>query len=206
MSYMDKTVFYRNQFVRCGQGLVLRPTRANNLDAIVESRFAQGGVAIEINSGNSGTMIASCLFEDNDANPVVRGHAPLVNCHFVADRGASMVGPGADVEGCTFRRGTSTSATIFADIVPSDVRHTVYVNVSHSDSDMPLGPLAETVPIGGLYLNNTMPAGAPLSEWMSVLDYRALGTPDRRDDTRDIYTVLTGASSPGSRLLFSRPE
>ena len=206
MSYIDKTVFYRNQFVRCGRAVVLNPTRANNLDAFVESRFTGGGTAIEMHSGNSGTMIASCVFENNMGNPVVRGPAPLVNCRFVADRGTSMVAAHADMEGCTFRLGTSTNATIFGDVIPGDVRFTSYVNIAHSDSDMPIGLVEETVPIGGLYLNNTMPAGESMRELMTVLDYRAQGTPWRDDDTRATYTILTGASSPGSRLLFSRAE
>ena len=206
MSYVDKTVFYRNQFVRCGRAVVLSPTRANNLDAFVESRFADGGTAIELESGNSGTMIASCVFENNSESPVVRGPAPLVNCRFVADRGASMVGPHADMEGCTFRLGTSTSATIFGNVIPGDVRNTSYVSVVHSDSEMQVGLVEETVPIGGLYLNNTMPAEESMRALMTVLDYRAQGTPWREDDTRAIQTILMGASSPGSRLLFSRAE
>lgn len=206
MSYIDKTVFYRNQFVRCGRAVVLNPTRANNLDAFVETRFADGGTAIEMHSGNSGTMIASCVFENNNGNPVVRGPAPLVNCSFVADRGTSMVAAHADMEGCTFRRGTSTSATIFGDVIPGDVRFTSYVNIAHSDSDMPIGLVEETVPIGGLYLNNTMPAEETMRERMTVLDYRAQGTPWREDDTRAIHTILMGTASPGSRLLFSRAE
>ena len=204
MSYVDKTVFYRNQFVRCGRAVVLSPTRANNLDAFVESRFVDGGTAIELNSGNSGTMIASCVFENNSESPVVRGPAPLVNCHFVADRGTAMVGPHADMEGCTFRLGTSSSATIFQNLIPGDVRFTTYVNIAHSDSDMPIGLVEETVPIGGLYLNNTMPAGESMRAWMTVLDYRAQGTPNALDDTRTIDTILLGTASPGSRLLFSR--
>jgi hypothetical protein len=207
MSYMDKTVFFRNQFVRCGEAVVLRPTRANNLDGFVESRFADGdGRAIELGSGNSGTMIASCLFENNDASPVVYGPSPLVNCRFVADRGMSMVGPHADMEGCTFRRGTSSSASIFGNVVPSDVRNVVYVNLANCDSDMPIGAVVDTVPIGGLYLNNAMPAGEPFSAFLTVLDYHSQGTPPASDDTRAIYTILTGASSPGSQLLFRRAD
>jgi len=39
MSYMDKTVFYRNQFLRLGSAIVLQANRANNLNGIVESLF-----------------------------------------------------------------------------------------------------------------------------------------------------------------------
>jgi hypothetical protein len=206
MSYMDKTIFYRNQFVRCGQGAALRPTRANHLDGFVESRFAGGGPAIEMNFANTGTMIASCVFEDNDADPVVSGPSPLVNCSFVADRGTSMVGPGADVEGSTFRGGTSDSATIFGNIPPSDWRYTMFVNVANSDSDIPIGAVAETLPIGGLYVNNVVPDEEPFSAFMTALDYRTEGTPPSDDDSREIYTILTGPTSAGSQLLFRRAD
>lgn len=207
MSYLDKTIFFRSQFVRCNRGVALRPIRGNHLDGFVESRFTDGdGTAIELNYANSGTMIASCLFENNDADPVVSGPVPLVNCRFVADRGTSMVGPSADIEGCTFRLGTSSSATLFGNVTPGDVRNVAYVHVAHSDSDMPLGAVAETVPIGGLYLDNAMPAGEPLGEYLSVLDYRTQGTPSASDDVRSSYTILTGPASPGSRLLFRRAD
>ena len=78
------------------------------------------------------------------------------------------------------------------------------LDVPVSDSDMPIGLVEETVPIGGLYLNNAMPAGESMRELMSVLDYRAQGTPNAMDDTRAVYTILMGTASPGSRLLFSR--
>ena len=207
MSYIDKVVFYRNQFVRCGQAMAFRPTRGNNLDAIVESRFVDNdGPAIELTYGNAGTMIASCAFENNDADPIVIGPATVLNSLFVADRGRSMVGPAADIEGCTFWRGTSTRATIFTNIVPGYLAGVARVNVVHCDSDMPLGAVEESAPIAGLYLDNAMPADEPFQSLMTVLDYRTQHTQDVADDTRAIHTILTGESSPGSRLLFSRAE
>lgn len=204
MSYVDKTVFYRNQFLRTTHAVVMHPTRGNNLDAIVESSFRDGdAAAIELNSFSVGMTVASCELVDNLADPVVRGALSVVNSRFVADRGISMIGPGIECEGCTFARGSSATATIFGNVVPGDVRNVNPVSVVDSrSSDMPLGAVTSAIPVAGLYLNNVMPASEPLAAFLSAIVYRTLGTPDLADDTRSVYSLLSGTAQPGSQLLF----
>ncbi len=203
MAYVDKTVFYRNQFLRCGQGLVLHPTRANNLDGVVESSFRDSTeFAAEIGGGNNGFMFASSVFANNSGDPSVRGGAALVNCSFVADQAQSLLPAGNDMEGCHFARGTSRSATIFGDIKPGDWRNPNFFNVVNSVSDMPLGAVATTLPVAGMYFNNVLAADEPFSAFMTALEYRTLGTPDAADDSRSVYTLMSGPVSPGSQLLF----
>ena len=50
------------------------------------------------------------------------------------------------------------------------------------------------------------PEGEPLGAFLSVLDYQSQGTPPASDDTRDVYTIIEGPTSPGSQLLFQRAE
>ena len=204
MSYVDKTVLYRSQFLRTTHALVMHPTRANNLDAVVESSFRGGdAAAIDLNSSSAGMVIASCEFIDNVGNPVVGGGLSVVNSTFVADRGGSMIGPGIECEGCTFARGSSTNAAIFGNVAGGDLRNVSLTSIANSVSkDMPIGAVATTVPVGGIYFNNALPATEPLDAFMSTVEYRTHGTPDSADDSRSVYTLLTGASSPGSQVLF----
>lgn len=206
MSYLDKTVFYRSQFVRCGRAVALRPSRANHLDAFVETRFVAGtDGAIEIGSGNAGTVAASCLFENNAGDPVVQGRIRLLNSRFVAGSATSQLGPGADVEGCTFE-GEGTGAVLFGHVRPGDVRNAVHFSVANSTSDLPLGPVDESVPVAGLYLNTMLRAeeDEPHRAFLWALDYRTQGTPWEDDDTRAIQVVADGIPTPGSQLLFQR--
>lgn len=207
MGYVDKTVFYRNRFVRCKQAFVSHPTRPNNLDAIVDSSFQSGAqAAVEIGQATSGMLIATSSFIDNGGSPVVSGPTAIVDCSFTADRGTAMIGPFSDIEGCSFARGTSSTATVFGNVTPTDWRDPHFVNMANSVStDMPLGALDTTLPIAGLFVNNQVLSGEPLQAFLTALEYRTLGTVDSADDTRSIYGLLTGPATPGSQLLLGAP-
>ena len=204
MSYMDKTVFYRSQFLRLGSAVVLRPTRANNLNGIVESLFKDNTTnAIALRGGNAGLMIASSRFVNNAGDPVVGGNfdTTVVNSFFEAGQGSSMLNTSVTVEGSTFTAGTSTNAVVFGQPRLNEVRNPRFFDVYNSVLEIPLGPVDSTTPVAGMYFNNNRIAGDSLGEFLNVIEYVTNGDTNRLNHSRTVLPLLRGQSSPGSQLL-----
>ncbi len=202
MGYLDKTVFYRNQFVGCDRAMLLEPTRPNNLDGIVESSFVGSTTsAITLGSGTSAFVIASSRFVDNAGAPVVQGPTAIINSTFEAGRGAAMVGHHVDLEGCTFTPGTSSTATVYGYVAPGDVRDPAFFDLSNSNVGIPLGPVTTSIPVAGILYNNELVASDALPAFLTSIQYYTEGTPNSQDDSREVLPLLGGASLPGSQLL-----
>ena len=204
MAYMDKTVFYRARFEQCGRAMVFLPTRANNLNGVVESFFVDGGPAMILNGGNTGMIVAQSVFARNDADPLIQGGLTVAGCSFEANHG-SMLGltSSVSVEGSEFLAGGVADSTVFGGSGPSDIRNAKPLDVAHCRLEMPLGAVTETPSVAGFFLNNVVPSEEPFSALAVSLAYRTFGTVGAADDTRDIYTILEGEAEPGSRFLYS---
>jgi len=68
-SYVDKTVFYKNQFINCETGLSMQATRPNNMNAWVDCKF-DGGDSAFIGGGDS-TVFANCDFTNYTGTNVI---------------------------------------------------------------------------------------------------------------------------------------
>jgi len=205
MSYMDKTVFYRNQFLGLGTAIELMPVRQNNLNGIVESLFKDStSNAINLSGGNKGLMIASSSFIDNAGNPMLNGSidTTVVNSFFEAGQGRSMLNANVTVEGSTFVAGSSTNATVFYQPRLIEVRNPRFFDVYNSVLEIPLGPVDSTVPIAGMYFNNDRLIGDSLNEFFNVIEYVTnLETNRDNHPSPNVLNILRGTSSPGSQLL-----
>ena len=202
MSYLDKTVLYRNQFLRLGRAIELNPTRANNLNGIVESSFEGSTVsAIALGGGNKDIMIASSRFVDNAGNPTISGSAVIVNSAFEAGRAQSLLGHGTSVEGSLIKAGSATNATLFGYVAPGDFRNPRFFDATNSTIEIPLGSLETAVPVAGMLFNNDTITQAPFNNFFTVLEYITEGTVPTSDDSRNVIPLLSGDSVPGSQLL-----
>ena len=207
MSYMDKTVFYRNQFVGLESAMVLRANRGNNLNGIVESSFEGNTTnALDLSGPNLGLMIASSRFVDNAGDPVIAGNfdTTVVNSYFEAGRGRSMLNTSVTVEGSTFTSGGSTNATVFGQPPLIEVRNPRFFDVYNSVLGIPLGPVESTTPLAGMYFNNNRLPNDSLGEFLNVIEYVTNGDVDRANHSRTVLPLLRGTSSPGSQLLRGR--
>ena len=204
LSYMDKTVFYRNQFLNLDVGVVMVAGRPNNLNGIVESSFENSRrSAIELQGGNLGFMVASSRFVNNAGNPVITGNhnTTVVNSYFEAGQGSSMVGNSVHVEGSTFKAGSSRSATVFGETQLSDFRNPRYFDVANSVLEIPIGPITTSTNITGMYLNNDQLSSDANTGFLDLIEFITNGTVVRTDDVRNIIPLLRGNSSSGSQLL-----
>jgi len=204
MSYMDKTVFYRNQFVRLGTGMALDANRPNNLNGVVESLFEDNTTnAINLNGFNLGFMIASSRFVDNAGDPVIDGNfdTTVVNSYFEAGRGSSMVNYNVHVEGSTFTAGDSNNAVVFGFTPLGDFRNPRFFDISNSVLQIPLGPVDSSTNITGMYYNNDRVSGDSLSYFFTLVEFVTGGSIVRNQHKRTIVPLLRGTSSPGSQLL-----
>jgi hypothetical protein len=179
--YMDKVVFFHVQFVGNGRAVDIHPYRQNTSDAWINALFRDNGTLGEWGaSGN--TMFANSDFINNGGSPLIQTFDwsyYCVSCYFYAgERGqGALLGNAGTCEGCTFERGSSTSATI----APPGAR----VHLLNSRSvDVPLGRLAN-----GLLVNTALPWEPSLGQQLVLVK----GETGR--------AILTGPPAPSPRFL-----
>jgi len=102
-SYIDKTVFYKNQFKNCNLSLSMQGTRANNMDAWVDCKF-DGGSQAFVGGGDS-AIFANCDFANyNGTNVININSFSAFSCNFYNNPtiGATLNSISTDIEGCNF--------------------------------------------------------------------------------------------------------
>ena len=201
LGYMDKTVFYRNQFVECGTAVDVVGRRQNNLNVWFESSFRDNTTTAFHSEPDAGTILASCEFINNHGNPVIETGVEIVNSYFRADEnGTRCSAETPTVEGSTFEQGKSTTAQLLNLTLTGDARNAPIFYMMNSRSDLPLGPV-DTSEVIALLVNNSLVAadarfGAPL-----VLNaYDTKGTPSVADMTPAKCTAYAARSSRNPRI------
>lgn len=138
-SYIDKTVFYKNQFKNCATALSMQSTRANNMDAWVDCKF-DGGSQAFIGGGDS-PIFANCDFTNyNGTNVININGFSVFNSNFYNNNttGAVLNSINTDIEGCNFLdnnelftpnndntiKCTITNSTITGNIIVSSAKST----------------------------------------------------------------------------------
>ncbi len=192
-SYLDKTTQYHFQYVNNGEAWDWgnRPGNYSNANVSQTCVFClfQGNTQRAINLSKSlSTLVAGSVFINNGGNPTVMSNdydLSLVGDTFQADAngsGAVLAGHEVVCEGCTFRRGASTTATITAAFSFGNPQDGTLLN---STSDMPLGTLPN-----GLLLNSSLGADPSLDQ-QGVLLRGGAAT-----------TFLPGTPNPVPQLLW----
>ena len=186
MTYYDKNVCYRCQFVDGHKGVELLAKRQNNLNAFVNSVF-QGNSenAIELRQ-TVGTVIANSLFINNGGDPAIQSDRAvgLTSCQFESMASASsMLDNNSICEGCVFERGKASRATIVR-----AKTHTLLIN-SRSGT-MPLGEAAF-----GLLLNSELNADPGLNQF-SLAVHNGRATVLVKGIPRAVPQLLSGSVFP----------
>ena len=188
MAYIDKCVFYQSQFIGNSNAFDLRAKRDNNLIAWIDCRFQDNRGAAVLLNNNLSPLFANCDFMNNGGTAVVStGRRPtpvsFVSCRFTAGtNGKAMFSGPVNVEGCTFDRTGSTTATILDNGAGN-------VNFYHSRSaNMPAGLTSSRAAC--IFMNNAFTLDPSLSAPM-VLVTNGVPTP-----------LVPGISTPSPQLLF----
>lgn len=101
-SFVDKTMFYNNQFLNCGTAVSMRATRAGNLNAWVNCKFDGNNLAFDIAAQNS-PIAANCDFTNSKGPNIIRDSPlALYNCNFYNNTTTDAIirAQGSFLEGC----------------------------------------------------------------------------------------------------------
>ncbi len=118
MSYMDKNVFYQNQFIENGIAIDMQAKRANNLNAFINSQFKNNQQNLIIQNSNS-TFFANSVFEtvSTSTQPLLVGNnlTGFVNSSFTSNQpGNALFNGGAYCNDCSFNNNTANTGVIVA--------------------------------------------------------------------------------------------
>jgi len=82
LGYIDKTIYYKNQYINCGIGSSMMALRSNNLNAWVDCKYDGNGVAYRGQNDNS-SMIINSDFTNNTGDYLVNiAGLTMFNCNF----------------------------------------------------------------------------------------------------------------------------
>jgi len=165
-SYVDKVVFFENQFIRNDIGIDLTASRANNLNSIINSHFEDNISGAIIGKNNNDLQLINSTLINNGGSPTIKNVADIISCYFRADqRGISFLSSGR-VEGTRFELGKSSSAKIFEQsddpfFVPGNM---AWANFSYN---FLVNSSADNIDVGnvefGIFINNQLPSRPDLS-------------------------------------------
>ena len=189
--YIDKVMFYNNQFVGNGTGAELIASRANNLNSFVNCRFENNANGALIGHYNNDLQLINSDLINNGGAPTIVDVADVISCYFRADeRGVAFLTSGR-VEGTRFERGTSTTARIYEQ--RDDPFFAANNAWAYFSFDYLVNSSADDIDVGnvefGIFLNNNLPARPDLSK------------PAAMAWVGEITTLAEGAVNPRAQLL-----
>lgn len=160
-SYIDKTMFYRNQFINCGTAVSMVPTRPNNLDAWVDCKFDGGQIALST-AGNFPT-VANCDFTNyNGTNVIKSASISIYNTNVYNNNvtGSTISALSTSIEGCKFL----DNAPMFSPIMFNTISN-------HIVNSVITGDVVVNVPVNkgygkesSTYVNSTLSSNPSLSK------------------------------------------
>ncbi|MBF4464322.1 hypothetical protein [Flavobacterium sp. LC2016-12] len=118
-SFVDKTMFYRSQFINCNTAVSMLATRADNLNAWVDCKFS-GGQSALILGGNNYPIAANCDFTGFTGKQVISsGDISLYNSNFYSNSttASTIKSINSYIEGCNF----SDATTLFSSVIYNPV-------------------------------------------------------------------------------------
>ncbi|TDO97050.1 hypothetical protein [Flavobacterium sp. 245] len=134
-SFVDKTMFYKNQFINCGIAVSMRATRADNLNAWVDCKFDNNKTALNT-SGQNFAIAANCNFTNNKGsavtgtvgdytykeNAVINGDLSYYSCNFSNNSAAFLINSkSTTMEGCNLL----DNITVFANTIYYEENHNI---------------------------------------------------------------------------------
>jgi hypothetical protein len=111
--YIDKTVYYKNQYINCGIGTSNVALRANNLNAWVDCKY-DGNVVAYKNSNNGSSIMANCDFTNNTGDYIINvASLSLYSCNFYNNTPSIATNKAIKlyIEGCNYNDNSIFSHT-----------------------------------------------------------------------------------------------
>ncbi len=102
--YVDKVVFYKNQFINCNTAVSMLATRPDNLNLWVNCKFNGGQKALELSSQNF-PIVANCDFTNYSGTEVIKSNVISIyssNFNNNSPSAAMLNSIKAYIEGCSF--------------------------------------------------------------------------------------------------------
>lgn len=162
--YIDKIVFYNNQYINCGLAVSAHALRANNLNAWVNCKFDGNQKAISISNSNS-TIIANSDFTNHSASEVISGGVlSLYSCNFYNNPVSVSTTKLSTIfaEGCNFLDNKPlTTWQLFNNTNLYLVNSTVIGDVTATNR-----PIGEYGTDNGVFINTTLSSNPTLSKML----------------------------------------
>jgi hypothetical protein len=163
-SFVDKTMFYKNQFINCETAVYMQATRADNLDAWVDCKFNGGKTALAIGGINS-PFAANCDFTNYiGGKHVINGEISLYNSNFNNNTPTvSMLGGiRSFIEGCTFL----DSAEMYVPIVYNGLNHYIVNSTITGNVVLNIPQNQGFYPMSAVFSNSKLLANPTLSKML----------------------------------------
>lgn len=161
-SFVDKTMFYKNQFINCTTAVSMQATRVDNLDAWIDCKFDGGTTALALGAHNY-PLAANCDFSNYTGVNVIKSNTfSIYNSNIFNNRvtGSTMWCINTNIEGCKF----TDSSPLFTPIVANTLN-------SHIVNSTISGNVATVIPPNqgfglesAVYINSTFSSNASLSK------------------------------------------
>lgn len=161
-SYVDKTMFYKNQFINCDTGISMLATRVDNMDAWVDCKFDKGKIALNL-AAQSRPIIANCDFTNyNGVNVIKSNTISMYNSNVYNNNttGSTISSVVTNIEGCKFL----DSAPMFSPIVSN-------TQINHIVNSIITGNVVTKIPAGlgfrlenAIYVNSTLLSNPTLNK------------------------------------------
>jgi hypothetical protein len=166
LGYIDKTVFYKCQFINCDSGVSITAERANNLNHFIDCNFDGNGMAIDFR-GNNFSALVNCDFTNNTGDAygeIIKSDShSMYNCNFYGNRGNYIMNTQTSyIEGCTF----SDNITLLSG--RSHRQTSTYILNSTSNGALGGGFIGGAISNEnkGVFINSTFTQDATLSKLM----------------------------------------
>lgn len=186
--YVDKTTFYKSQFINCGVGASPTANRGCNLNLWLDCKFEGNQLALNLH-GNIYPMVINSVFSNNTGggtrNVVVQGgDMSLYSCDFIGNTAPNILSSKKlFVEGCNFL----DSATLCSGD-PHHFQQQFILNSTINASALGGGGIENR----GTYINNSFPSEPALNKLYV------------NDDNNKIITIIDEPSNPYPQLLIKK--
>ncbi|KAF2328716.1 hypothetical protein [Flavobacterium ginsenosidimutans] len=161
-SFVDKTMFYRGQFINCTTAVSMLATRADNLNAWVDCKFDGGDTALNLSANNYPLAANSDFTNFKGKNVISSGEISFYSSNFYnnSNTGSTIKAIATYLEGCTF----SDSAPMFSSVLYNPV-YSYIVNSTITGSVTALTIDGDwNSKYYGIFMNNTFRANTTLSK------------------------------------------
>ncbi len=189
-SFVDKTMFYRGQFINCTTAVSMLATRADNLNAWVDCKFDGGDTALNLSANNYPLAANSDFTNFKGKNVISSGEISFYSSNFYnnSNTGSTIKAIATYLEGCTF----SDSAPMFSSVLYNPV-YSYIVNSTITGSVTALTIDGDwNSKYYGIFMNNTFRANTTLSKLLVNV----------KEGTSTV--IINTASTPYPQLLVTQ--